>query len=261
MKKIIRKVANSFGYEIKKAEKKYDPNGVVFSKMIPEINDFEKETIRTCLKYSMTGAERMWAIVQAMKRIADKKIPGDLVEAGVYRGGNILLFKILSDKYDLKKEIWAYDTYKGMTEPTKNDISFRGTDAKKLMDDAPIKEVSGEKHNIWCYSTMEEVQSNILAHAKNIENINFIKGGVEQTLKIEKNLPKQISLLRLDTDWYESTKIEMECLYPRLVPGGILIVDDYGHWKGSRKAIDEYFSGKNIFFHRVDYTCRLLVKD
>jgi hypothetical protein len=74
-------------------------------------------------------------------------------------------------------------------------------------------------------------------------------------------LPTSIAILRLDTDWYESTKIELEILYPLLQPGGILIIDDYGYWSGSRKAVDEYFEGKTPFMFQVDSDCRMIVKE
>jgi len=67
-------------------------------------------------------------------------------------------------------------------------------------------------------------------------------------------------VLRLDTDWYESTRLELELLYPRLVAGGIISIDDYGYWRGARPAVDEYFAGRRPFLHRIDYTGRLLVK-
>ena len=94
-------------------------------------------------------------------------------------------------------------------------------------------------------------------------NLVFVKGKVEQTLEDEKNIPKKISLLRLDTDFYESTKKEMEILYPRLQNKGVLIIDDYGHWKGSKKAVDDYFKNDlNFkFFHRIDYASRLYIKE
>ena len=97
---------------------------------------------------------------------------------------------------------------------------------------------------------------------KYIETFKFIKGKVEDTLLENNNLPKEISLLRLDTDFYESTKKELEVLYPRLVSGGVLIIDDYGHWKGSKRAVDEYFQlNKNFeWLHRIDYASRLLIK-
>ena len=91
-------------------------------------------------------------------------------------------------------------------------------------------------------------------------NYFLIKGKVENTLRNIKKLPKKISILRLDTDFYESTKIELEVLFPRLVKGGVLIIDDYGFWKGAKKAVDEYFSDYRQFFHYIDHSCRLLIK-
>jgi len=64
---------------------------------------------------------------------------------------------------------------------------------------------------------------------------------VMKTLKKEENLPEKIALLRLDTDWYESTKLEMNILYPKLIKNGVLLIDDYADWQGCKRAIDEYF--------------------
>ena len=89
----------------------------------------------------------------------------------------------------------------------------------------------------------------------------MIKGKTEDTLKDLQNIPDHISFLRLDTDLYESTRDQLEILYPKLSKGGVLHLDDYGHCPGARKAIDEYFKSKNIWLHRVDYTCRLFIKD
>jgi O-methyltransferase len=86
----------------------------------------------------------------------------------------------------------------------------------------------------------------------------FVKGPVEET--IPRTTPERIALLRPDTDWYESTKHELVHLYPRLVPGGVLMIDDYGHCSGARKATDEYFSGSLLFLNRSDYTGRLAIK-
>lgn len=93
-----------------------------------------------------------------------------------------------------------------------------------------------------------------------MENVHLVKGKVEDT--IPKILPSQIALLRLDTDWYESTRHELIHLYPNLVKNGVLIIDDYGHWRGSKQATDEYFDGfaPKPFLQRVDYTGRLSIK-
>ena len=92
------------------------------------------------------------------------------------------------------------------------------------------------------------------------ENIKYIEGKVEQTLS--DNNPGKIALLRLDTDWYESTKIELEVLYPLLVIGGVLIIDDYGLFHGAKKAVDEYFHSINEepLMHRIDYSGRMIIK-
>jgi len=107
--------------------------------------------------------------------------------------------------------------------------------------------------------SLDDVKRNIKKNTK-IDNIFLIKGKVEDTLKNKRKLPKKISILRLDTDFYESTKIELEILFPRLVKGGVLIVDDYGFWKGAKKAVDEYFCSYRQFMHYVDHSCRLLIK-
>jgi O-methyltransferase len=261
MKRLIQKLCNVFGYTISKHSKKTG-NTTDIVTVIPEVSVSEKAMITTALQYSMTNPERMWAIVQAMKRIAGKKIDGDVVECGVWKGGNILLFSLLLESYGLTKDVWAYDTYEGMSEPTDNDVDFRGTHSRLLLEKSS-KIVSGDTHNVWCYSTLDEVRENIRRNTKNVDSIHFVKGKVEDTLTDEKNLPEKISLLRIDTDWYESTKKSLEVLYPRLVPGGVLILDDYGHWKGSRKAFDEYFASREEtpILHRVDYTCRVMVKE
>lgn len=90
-----------------------------------------------------------------------------------------------------------------------------------------------------------------------IERVRFVEGRVEDTLPVR--VPDRISLLRLDTDWYESTRCELEHLFPKLVPGGVLIVDDYGHWEGCRRAVEEYFDENNIpmLLNRIDYTGRI----
>jgi hypothetical protein len=143
----------------------------------------------------------------------------------------------------------------GMSEPSDIDRDLNNQFAIDLLDNS-----EKNSSDVWAYSTLEETSNNILSVGYPIEKVHFIQGMVEETLpnnKIEK-----ISLLRLDTDWYESTKMELEFLFPKLVSGGILIIDDYGHWKGCQKAVDEYFEKiqYSTFLSRIDYTGRILVK-
>jgi O-methyltransferase len=105
---------------------------------------------------------------------------------------------------------------------------------------------------------LAEVQAAMRSTGYPEHQIGYVSGRVEET--IPESAPSEIALLRLDTDWYGSTRHELEHLYPRLVSGGVLIVDDYGHYAGARQAVDEYFAGRPILLARVDYTGRMAVK-
>ncbi len=250
---IIKRLINKFNFKIEHKNSWYKRN----EHFIAEIDENELKIIKKISNYSMSTPANHWAIIQSIKHISKNNIEGDFVESGVWKGGNLILFKIMSDKLNLNKKIYAFDTFAGMPEPGEKDFDLKDINARQIYDNYKDKDIK------WCYSTLEEVKSNIISFDKKyIEAINFVKGKVENTLDDEKNIPEKISLLRLDTDFYESTKKELEVLFPKLVSGGVLIIDDYGHWKGSKKAVDEYFqlSKKFEWLHRIDYASRLLVK-
>lgn len=89
-------------------------------------------------------------------------------------------------------------------------------------------------HNIHSYYPVDKVRVNIFNNCKDIKNIKLIKGDVLKTLLVNDNIPNKISILRLDTDWYKSTIIELEILFPKLVKNGVLIIDDYGDYLGCK---------------------------
>lgn len=222
-----------------------------------EANEFERNIITECGKFSMTGSIRMWALIQSMKHIRHNKINGDFVECGVWKGGNLALMRRFCDYHKIEKCIFGYDTFDGMSEPTLEDVDLHGVYASDAMRKSPKNEAIT---NIHAYAGLQQVEEN-LRTLNSFEGVRLIKGKVEESLVIPENLPQQISILRLDTDWYESTKIELDVLFPRLVKGGILIIDDYGHFKGAQKAVDDYFRNQNIWLHYIDYTCRLMIKE
>ena len=243
---------------IKKSLSFFDYNLINENQKIIELTHNEKELIDLVKSYSMTPQIRIYNLIKALKHINHKKILGDYVECGVWKGGNIILFKkIIELTNDSNRKIFAYDTFEGMTEPDKNDFDIsKNLNAKILMNKDKEK-----KTNIWGVCSLEDVKSNIQANVKNVDDIKFIKGPVEKTLDIQENLPEKISLLRLDTDWYSSTKKELEILYKKVSPGGVIIIDDYGHWGGSKKAVDEFFLDKYVWMHYIDYACRLIIKE
>jgi hypothetical protein len=107
---------------------------------------------------------------------------------------------------------------------------------------------------------LEEVRSNLVATGYPLDRVRFVKGIVQDTIPAA--APEVIALLRLDTDWYDSTAHELLHLYPRLVPGGVLIIDDYGEMPGQKEAVDEFCqrNGINLLLNRIDSSGRIAVK-
>lgn len=209
------------------------------------------KVLDTVKQFTKSSAERLAAMTAALRSIDESGLPGDVVECGVWRGGNIALARLTSPE----RIVWAYDTYQGMTRPEDVDTNWRGGSA---LDDFKKKQDAG---GLWSAVPLAMVQENLrVCGAYDEEKLRFVVGPVEETLLCEANLPERIALLRLDTDWHASTKIEMEVLYPRLVPGGILIVDDYGHWMGAKKAVDDYFGWDKPVMRMIDYTAVMMVK-
>lgn len=210
----------------------------------------DKNSFHNLIKsYTMTCELRINALYDTLEYIKCNNVQGDFVECGVWRGGNILgMCEYLRFNQIFNKKVWAYDTFKGMTQPEDVDVDLHNRKARDIFN------------KVRCESSLEEVRKNVSLSSFPKNNINYIVGDVIETLEIQENLPYQISLLRLDTDWYKSTKKELEILYPRLSPKGVLIVDDYGHWQGSRKAVDDYFANSDILIEKIDYTAIKIIK-
>jgi hypothetical protein len=252
-KRTIQKIANLFGYKIVPIwtySDTYNPDLVMAEEL--------REILKKCRKYTKTSEERIYALHKAVKYIVSSKIPGDFVECGVWRGGSAMVVAYsLLEMGETNRKIYLYDTFEGMSEPTKDDYLLSD---KSVSAESELKKGKVKGEDIWCLSSLSEVRNNMLSTGYPEDKLVFIKGKVEDT--IPKTMPLKISLLRLDTDWYESTKHELTYLFPILVQNGVLLIDDYGHWAGSKKATDEYFSVNKIpiLLNRVDYTARLGIK-
>jgi O-methyltransferase len=209
-----------------------------------------------CRGYTMTSWERLYALYKALRYVVDRGVPGDVVECGVWRGGSMRLAAItLLSLGAADRKLYLYDTFEGMTEPDPAvDVDLHGNRA--IDDWAQIK----RRDVKWSYAPIEEVWQTVISTGYPPANVVCVKGPVEKTLPGVR--PERICLLRLDTDWYASTKHEIEQLYPLLSPEGVLILDDYGHYRGSQRAIDEYFDrvGNRPLMHRTDYACRCAIK-
>jgi hypothetical protein len=207
--------------------------------------------------YTMIGIERAYALYKAVEYLQRRDLPGALVECGVWQGGASMLMALSVKAFGGRlREIYLYDTFAGMTEPGEEDvIAWNGVPVRRKWEE----DRRGEKQNFthWAVSR-ERVLENFRRVDYPAELLHAVQGDVAQTLR--EAPPEEIALLRLDTDWYASTLTELELLYPRLQRGGVLLVDDYGHFTGARKAVDRYFAERPIFLHRDDYTGRSAVK-
>jgi len=255
IKKFIKTILKLFSYTIKKIHKQ---NVITFN--IEDDVNFEKY-YELCKSESLNvSKERFLSLYQAISYIYKSKIEGDLVECGVFMGGSSMMMALCmkSHQKDLhdKKKLWLYDTFAGMANVSKYDENILNQKATEELFNLKKRENSKD---IWAYSPLSYVKKNMENTGLNLNDIKYVIGLVEDTL--EEKSPSKISVLRLDTDFYESTKKELEILFPKLQVGGIIIVDDYGHWKGCKKAVDEYFKDKkNIFFQQVDYSGIIGVK-
>ena len=212
-----------------------------------DFSDFSKNLWRTVSPYTMTSKERVISLEAAVRYLCAYDIAGDMVECGVAAGGSVMAIAVtLMDLGTSDRHLWLYDTFEGMPAPTEHDIGRFDTPAMKLYK---------KRHNQeggWIRFSVEDVKANVLSTGYPEAQFQFIQGKVEESLL--KSVPQRIALLRLDTDWYESTKSEMEILFPLVAPGGLILLDDYFRWMGSRKAVDEYIAqnGIRIFWTRID---------
>lgn len=235
---------------------------VVEDKYTPHFSAEDLEIIARVQPYTLTRELRIEALLDAVRYVVQRDVPGAFAECGVWLGGSVLAMLLQLRKLGVdNRDIVLYDTFEGMTAPTEHDSSGYDPHAQEIWQ---YSEQKGQlAWNDWFKPevfNLDRVRQLLLSTGYPSQRLHFVKGKVEETLPAQ--APDQIALLRLDTDWYESTRHELLHLYPRISQGGVLIIDDYGHWDGCRKAVDEYFAtqAKPVLLSRVDYTARIAVK-
>lgn len=225
------------------------------------LDDRDRKIAERAIPMTMTGVPRIHALVDAVRYCVRRDVPGAFAECGVWMGGSVVAMLLALQELGVSdRDIYLYDTFEGMTAPTEHDVS-------RLQGDALGAWREAERSGGQLYSELfgpevfseERVRENVLAVGYPAERIHFVKGKVEET--IPDRSPPGLALLRLDTDWYESTRHELVHLFPLLAEGGVLIVDDYGDWEGSRRAVDEYFADRPpLLLNRIDFSARIAVK-
>lgn len=249
MRRFIKGAFRRLGYDIVRRDAHVHPE------FAPDISLWERDTYHIVKPFTMTSVERVTTLVRAVRYVVAAGLPGDFVECGVWRGGSSMAIALaLIASGDTSRRLFLFDTFSGMPAPSAADMTADGQDAAVLL-------AHGDATSwVVARASLEEVRTNLASTGYPVGQIHLVEGRVEDT--IPAGAPQQISLLRLDTDWYESTRHELIHLYPRVVRHGITIIDDYGHWRGAMAATDEFLATADPapFLNRVDYTARLLIK-
>ena len=215
------------------------------------LNAFLKVVDPTFIKYyqkirknTMLSTEALYDLWWSVKYICKNELNGDIIEFGVWRGGALELIAYALNEYQGSNRIIGFDTFEGHPEPGKDEVDIWGNNMQKKFKE--------EKVGKWAYANYEYVLSNLNNVYKNVQ---LYKGLVDES--IDENKVSNIAILRLDMDWYKPTKIVLQKFYNKILKGGLLIIDDYGHHSGARQAVDEFIreNNLNLNFRHVNYSC------
>ena len=224
----------------------------------PDLDTDFMQVYEACSGFTMTSIERCAALWQGVRYLTRSGPEGAIVECGVWRGGSSMIaaLALLKDA-SRERSMYLFDTFEGMPPPSEFDVEASSGVSAAALPDLINRRVES---NVFAYATRGEVERNMQATGYPADRVHYVEGRVEETIPAA--APERIALLRLDTDWYESTRHELIHLWDRLASGGVLIIDDYGHWEGARRAVDEFFASRPDapLLVRVDYTGRVAVK-
>jgi hypothetical protein len=245
----VRGLLGRLGYEIRRTDPAAEPRPLP-----PDVDAATAKIVEAVRPYTMTPPDRVIALCNAVRYVAVSGLQGAIVECGVWRGGSMMAAALtLVDLGVDNIDLYLFDAFDRMPMPTDRDIDAWGRPASRLFE-GPVDANDIPELAI---GPMESVQANLRSTGYPDTRVTFVKGMVEDTVPAQ--APDRIALLRLDTDWYESTAHEMRHLFPRLVDGGVLIIDDYGLFRGARDAVDEYFeqAGMPFLLNRIDFAGRI----
>jgi hypothetical protein len=223
-----------------------------------DASEQDREILGAIAPFTMTSVDRQLALIQATRHVAREAIGGCFVECGVWRGGSAMAIALtLLQEHASDRDILLYDTFDGMTAPAAIDRRANGAAAGDL-----LSADHSRRSEVWAVAELDAVRRNLASTGYPTHRLRYIVGDVTQTLP-DQAPPFPIALLRLDTDWHASTRHELLHLYPRVVAGGIVIIDDYGDWQGARHAVDEFVAmlpAPRPLLQRIDSTGRLIIK-
>ncbi len=224
----LARIFSNYGFEIVERQSQ------------PSLEDKEEGKIWPLNALTMIGLKRLDNLQYAIETVIEEKVPGDLIETGVWRGGACIFMRAVLKVYGITgRRVFVADSFQGLPEP----------DPERYPAD------QGDPHHTHEYLavSLEEVRENFKRFDMLDEQVTFLKGWFQDTLP---SAPiDKLAVLRLDGDMYGSTMVALENLYPKLSKGGFCIVDDYG-LTGCQKAVDDFRARQGIDskIHKIDWT-------
>lgn len=193
--------------------------------------------------YTMSSNARLRALHYAVRHVVKNNIAGDVVECGTASGGSAALMGLALKQTGSGRTLWVFDTFEGLPPPTHDDPDFD-----------VAKNFTGT-----CRGELSDVE-NLFRQLSILERARLVKGLFQETLPTCD--VGNIAVLHLDGDWYDSVKTCLDNLYDKVSPGGVIQIDDYGHWAGARKAVDQFLLRRRIAadLRYIDYTGRQFIK-
>jgi hypothetical protein len=228
------------GYQVVREAGPRPPAPKKKSQRLPaHYDEAARRTIRHVGPRTMTSHQKLYALIVATRHVARRQLPGAIVECGVWRGGSMQAIALtLLELDERERDLHLFDTFEGMPEPTAEDRRRDGAPARELL------ESHDRDTKLWAVAGLDDVRAGMADTGYPSEHVHFHVGRVEETIPAD--APGEIALLRLDTDWYQSTLHELEHLYDRVPSGGVILFDDYEYWEGARQAVDEFVERRGL---------------
>lgn len=274
MKKLIKKVIggnNRIGNAMRNAlveqrvasAKKFLEQNSIYTSILPDfIADY-----RYSILVTFRGVMQVVNLEEVVQYIGQKHIVGAFVECGTFTGGAsaFALRSLMRNEPDRDRRwYYGFDSFEGMPEPTIKDGSraitwMYGVKADSMVQAKATGALVGSEVN---FADFAKCQKYLLGTGYPETKITLVKGWFQRTLPEYRKQIGPIAILRIDGDFYESTKICLETLFDQIVTGGVVILDDYGGFPGSRKAVDEFLQNRHLdpFLHYVDESIRFFLK-
>lgn len=275
IRKLVRSALNNMGYELRKTRKASSEQGISF---LSDVNlhlgyYLEEEANENVLKvraYTMLPYVRLVTLYQQAVHCEKAGIQGSFVECGVWKGGAVALMALANMNHGKgPRHIHLFDAFDDICEPDANIDGERALgDARRYTGidsrmSGTLKPVKGFYDAFGGHGELGEnkrLLENVINY--NPDYLHYHKGWFQDTLPEDSSQITDIAILRLDADWYASTKVCLDYLYDKVVSGGFIIVDDYGYYEGCKKAVDAFIQGikTRVFLNQVDHGCIYWIK-